>query len=325
MGGVGAPTPGLTIHVRRGEVYREEGSSRAFPGWRSEEIHRALTEEPLSAGRGERWSGWRWRWASARAPGRRTTRSRARSAARRPRRAAPRVERKARGRPDGRSGADDAPAARKYGPETADRLLVRLGGLGDSGHLAEVGDWLVECESGEELLVRVERLCALHPERGTSPRRDPPVRRRGAGSSPAPYGDDFPGCDVRSEVRYEGRLEFLRPRRRGRADLHPARGAVAAAGADGERVAALRGSPIACFGSHLVRRDGRKQALAECRRGADAPGRDTVARRPSTWRRARCPTRWTTRRTCRRSSTYKAGFRELGAGAVGAGARARTA
>ena len=42
--------PGLAIHVRRGEVYREEASSRAFPGWRSEEIFRALTESPLSAG-----------------------------------------------------------------------------------------------------------------------------------------------------------------------------------------------------------------------------------------------------------------------------------
>ena len=40
--------PGLTIHVRRGEVYREEAESRAFPGWRSEEIFRALTEVPLS-------------------------------------------------------------------------------------------------------------------------------------------------------------------------------------------------------------------------------------------------------------------------------------
>ena len=43
-----ARTPGLAIHVRRGEVYREESESRAFPGWRSEEIFRALTEAPLS-------------------------------------------------------------------------------------------------------------------------------------------------------------------------------------------------------------------------------------------------------------------------------------
>ena len=40
--------PGLTIHVRRGDVYREEAASRAFPGWKAEEIHRALTEDPMS-------------------------------------------------------------------------------------------------------------------------------------------------------------------------------------------------------------------------------------------------------------------------------------
>ena len=41
--------PGLAIHVRRGAEYREESSSRAFAGWRAEEIHLALTEAPLSA------------------------------------------------------------------------------------------------------------------------------------------------------------------------------------------------------------------------------------------------------------------------------------
>ena len=40
--------PGLTIHVRREDGYREEAASRAFPGWKAEEIHRALTETPLS-------------------------------------------------------------------------------------------------------------------------------------------------------------------------------------------------------------------------------------------------------------------------------------
>ena len=40
--------PGLAIHVRRGSGYREEGESRAFPGWKAEEIHRALTEAPMS-------------------------------------------------------------------------------------------------------------------------------------------------------------------------------------------------------------------------------------------------------------------------------------
>ena len=40
-------TPGLTIHVRRADTYREESSSRAFPGWKAEEIHLALTEDPM--------------------------------------------------------------------------------------------------------------------------------------------------------------------------------------------------------------------------------------------------------------------------------------
>ena len=42
--------PGLAIHVRRDDGYREEPESRAFPGWRAEEIHRALTEDPMSEG-----------------------------------------------------------------------------------------------------------------------------------------------------------------------------------------------------------------------------------------------------------------------------------
>ena len=42
--------PGLAIHVCRDDGYREEASSRAFPGWRSQEVYRALTEDPLSVG-----------------------------------------------------------------------------------------------------------------------------------------------------------------------------------------------------------------------------------------------------------------------------------
>ena len=40
--------PGLAIHVRRGAGYRQEGESRAFPGWKAQEIHLALTEAPMS-------------------------------------------------------------------------------------------------------------------------------------------------------------------------------------------------------------------------------------------------------------------------------------
>ena len=42
--------PGLAIHVCWGDGYREEPTSRAFPGWRAEEIFRALTEAPMSEG-----------------------------------------------------------------------------------------------------------------------------------------------------------------------------------------------------------------------------------------------------------------------------------
>ena len=43
-------TPGLDIHVRGSNGgYRVVSQSVAFPGWKAEEIHRALTEEPLSA------------------------------------------------------------------------------------------------------------------------------------------------------------------------------------------------------------------------------------------------------------------------------------
>ena len=44
--------PGLTIHLREGDGYRVSEESRAFPGWRGEEIHRALTERRLS---GKTW------------------------------------------------------------------------------------------------------------------------------------------------------------------------------------------------------------------------------------------------------------------------------
>ena len=41
--------PGLAIHVRGEAGYAEVSESRAFPGWKAEEIFRALTEAPWSA------------------------------------------------------------------------------------------------------------------------------------------------------------------------------------------------------------------------------------------------------------------------------------
>ena len=41
--------PGLAIHVRGEQGYAQAPESRAFPGWKADEIFRALTEDPLSA------------------------------------------------------------------------------------------------------------------------------------------------------------------------------------------------------------------------------------------------------------------------------------
>ena len=47
-------------------------------------------------------------------------------------------------------------AARKFGYDTAERLAERLERVRDSEHVAEIGEWLIECESSEELLERLE-------------------------------------------------------------------------------------------------------------------------------------------------------------------------
>ena len=48
-------------------------------------------------------------------------------------------------------------AARKFGAETAQRLSELLGRIPDDGPAAEVGEWIIECETGAELLDRAER------------------------------------------------------------------------------------------------------------------------------------------------------------------------
>ncbi len=42
--------PGLTIHLLEGGGFRTASSSRAFPGWTAQEIHRALNERDVSDG-----------------------------------------------------------------------------------------------------------------------------------------------------------------------------------------------------------------------------------------------------------------------------------
>ncbi len=52
-------------------------------------------------------------------------------------------------------------AARKFGDETGERLSGLVARLADPERLAEVGDWVIECGTGTELLARAERSARL--------------------------------------------------------------------------------------------------------------------------------------------------------------------
>ena len=51
-------------------------------------------------------------------------------------------------------------AERRFGAETAQRLSALLEGA-DADRLIDVGDWIVECSSGDELLERVRQASGL--------------------------------------------------------------------------------------------------------------------------------------------------------------------
>ena len=55
-------------------------------------------------------------------------------------------------------------ASSRFGATTAERLSRVLAGIADPERLAEVGDWLVRCDTGEDFLARVD---------ATAARRDP--------------------------------------------------------------------------------------------------------------------------------------------------------
>ena len=47
-------------------------------------------------------------------------------------------------------------AARKFDAATGERLAVLLDGVADSDRLAQVGDWIIECETPDALFARFE-------------------------------------------------------------------------------------------------------------------------------------------------------------------------
>ena len=83
-----------------------------------------------------------------------------------------RAEGREEGRAEGQLELMRRMAARKFGGETAERLAERLEAVHDPERLAEIGEWLFECASGEELLERLERTHAFLPD-GQEPERQP--------------------------------------------------------------------------------------------------------------------------------------------------------
>ena len=150
--------PGLTIHVLEGGAYLESAVSRAFPGWTVEEIHTALNEEALSAGTcrslarvgrvlGE-WGGT----GPDDMPWLRAHRREARAAGR-----AEGIAHEAAQGIERQRALLCRQAARRFGDATAVPLAALLGGIDDPEHLAEVGDWIVDCATEAELLDRMAR------------------------------------------------------------------------------------------------------------------------------------------------------------------------
>ena len=69
-----------------------------------------------------------------------------------------RAEGRVEGRTEGQIAVMRRLAARKFGPETADRLAGHLDKIPDPERLGEIGEWILECDSAEALLARVARL-----------------------------------------------------------------------------------------------------------------------------------------------------------------------
>ena len=82
-----------------------------------------------------------------------------------------RAEGQAEGRAEGQAEIMCRAAAWKFDAATAERLAERLADIADRERAVEIGEWIIECEDGGELLERVERLC------GTSAAGDGPSLR----------------------------------------------------------------------------------------------------------------------------------------------------
>ena len=142
--------PGLTVYLLEDGAYRAAARSRAFPGWTAAEIHAALGDVALSAEthrvlrRVGRTLGAREGTGPDDTPWPRMERQESRR------------EGYARGRVEGERALLVRQAGRRFGAGTAERLAALLSRIDDPERLAEVGDRIVDCATGADLLGRVE-------------------------------------------------------------------------------------------------------------------------------------------------------------------------
>ena len=155
---------GLTIHLLEAGAYRVSGASRAFPGWTAPEIHAALNETTPSARtyavveRVGTALGAREGTGPDDNPLLRSQRRQGQAEGIREGRAEGIQEGRAEGVREGLARKRELlrqMAAMRFGADTAERLSALLDAIPDPDRLAEVGKWIVQCDSGSELLDRV--------------------------------------------------------------------------------------------------------------------------------------------------------------------------
>ena len=144
--------PGLTIYVLEEGRFRTADESRAFPTWTALQIHAALNESRL----GSRTLADLTRVGRRLGEREGTTPDDDLQIRRHRRRA--HADGRASGLAEGfaRERARLArQASRKFGPRTAERLAGLIAGVGDQEHLASVGDLIIDCDDGDDLLLRL--------------------------------------------------------------------------------------------------------------------------------------------------------------------------
>lgn len=137
-----AGAPGLRIRVWEDGRYRQVEASRAFVGWTAAEIHAALNER----------EGWSAATIDALLRVAKDLTKQLGTAG--PEGSARLSRHRAEGRAEGERALLCRLAAQRFGDEVAEGLGGLLAGWA-SEDLVQVGDWIVECASGDELLRRV--------------------------------------------------------------------------------------------------------------------------------------------------------------------------